>query len=74
MAYLMVNPKSSWKIRFLGHVLQGREVWLNEGNLSLGEKGCDICIPLTINEKIILREQADNLFVDAGKARVRVNG
>ncbi|HGB8175048.1 TPA: hypothetical protein ACIWDP_004397, partial [Salmonella enterica subsp. enterica serovar Saintpaul] len=35
MAYLMVNPKSSWKIRFLGHVLQGREVWLNEGNLSL---------------------------------------
>ncbi|HFW3724526.1 TPA: hypothetical protein ACLGOI_004830, partial [Salmonella enterica] len=24
MAYLMVNPKSSWKIRFLGHVLQGR--------------------------------------------------
>ncbi|ECS2098714.1 TPA: EscD/YscD/HrpQ family type III secretion system inner membrane ring protein, partial [Salmonella enterica] len=68
MAYLMVNPKSSWKIRFLGHVLQGREVWLNEGNLSLGEKGCDICIPLTINEKIILREQADNLFVDAGKA------
>ncbi|WP_261745782.1 hypothetical protein, partial [Salmonella enterica] len=23
MAYLMVNPKSSWKIRFLGHVLQG---------------------------------------------------
>ncbi|HFW2008769.1 TPA: hypothetical protein ACIA3O_004361, partial [Salmonella enterica subsp. enterica serovar Saintpaul] len=21
MAYLMVNPKSSWKIRFLGHVL-----------------------------------------------------
>ncbi|HFW5934870.1 TPA: hypothetical protein ACIB1D_004311, partial [Salmonella enterica subsp. enterica serovar Enteritidis] len=26
MAYLMVNPKSSWKIRFLGHVLQGREV------------------------------------------------
>lgn len=52
MAYLMVNPKSSWKIRFLGHVLQGREVWLNEGNLSLGEKGCDICIPLTINEKL----------------------
>ncbi|EIN7104648.1 EscD/YscD/HrpQ family type III secretion system inner membrane ring protein, partial [Salmonella enterica subsp. enterica serovar Typhimurium] len=74
MAYLMVNPKSSWKIRFLGHVLQGREVWLNEGNLSLGEKGCDICIPLAINEKIILREQADSLFVDAGKARVRVNG
>lgn len=56
---------------FLGHVLQGREVWLNEGNLSLGEKGCDICIPLTINEKIILREQADSLFVDAGKARVK---
>ncbi|MEQ1362372.1 hypothetical protein ABLW40_16185, partial [Salmonella enterica] len=28
----MQIPKSSWKIRFLGHVLQGREVWLNEGN------------------------------------------
>ncbi len=25
-------------------------------------------------KKIILREQADSLFVDAGKARVRVNG
>ncbi|ASG88161.1 type III secretion system inner membrane ring subunit SctD [Salmonella enterica] len=74
MAYLMANPQSSWKIRFLGRLLQGREVWLNEGSLSLGEKGCDICIPLTINGKIVLREQEDSLFIDAGKARVRVNG
>ncbi|EAW1036408.1 EscD/YscD/HrpQ family type III secretion system inner membrane ring protein [Salmonella enterica] len=74
MAYLMANLKSCWKIRFLGHLLQGREIWLNEGSLSLGEKGCDICIPLTINGKIVLREQEESLFVDAGKARVRVNG
>lgn len=74
MAYLMDNMKNCWKIRFLGHLLQGREIWLNEGNLSLGEKGCDICIPLTINGKIVLREQEESLFVDAGKARVRVNG
>ncbi|MGG5979519.1 type III secretion system inner membrane ring subunit SctD [Salmonella enterica] len=74
MAYLMANPTSSWKIRFLDRLLQGREVWLNEGRLSLGEKGCDICIPLTINGKIVLREQEESLFVDAGKARVRVNG
>lgn len=58
----------------MGHLLQGREIWLNEGSLSLGEKGCDICIPLTINGKIVLREQEESLFVDAGKARVRVNG
>lgn len=74
MAYLMANPTSSWKICFLDRLLQGREVWLNEGRLSLGEKGCDICIPLTINGKIVLREQEESLFVDAGKARVRVNG
>ncbi|EIZ7315725.1 EscD/YscD/HrpQ family type III secretion system inner membrane ring protein [Salmonella enterica] len=74
MAYLMANPTSSWKIRFLDRLLQGREVWLNEGRLSLGEKGCDICIPLTINGKIVLREQEESLFVDAGKAKVRVNG
>ncbi|EBE4780430.1 EscD/YscD/HrpQ family type III secretion system inner membrane ring protein [Salmonella enterica] len=74
MAYLMANPTSSWKIRFLDRLLQGREVWLNEGRLSLGEKGCDIFIPLTINGKIVLREQEESLFVDAGKARVRVNG
>ncbi|EEJ3289929.1 EscD/YscD/HrpQ family type III secretion system inner membrane ring protein [Salmonella enterica subsp. diarizonae] len=74
MAYIMANPTSSWKIRFLDRLLQGREVWLNEGRLSLGEKGCDICIPLTINGKIVLREQEESLFVDAGKARVRVNG
>ncbi|EDS7585504.1 EscD/YscD/HrpQ family type III secretion system inner membrane ring protein [Salmonella enterica subsp. diarizonae] len=74
MAYLMANPTSSWKIRFLDRLLQGREVWLNEGRLSLGEKGGDICIPLTINGKIVLREQEESLFVDAGKARVRVNG
>ncbi|ECK8185719.1 EscD/YscD/HrpQ family type III secretion system inner membrane ring protein [Salmonella enterica subsp. diarizonae] len=74
MVYLMANPTSSWKIRFLDRLLQGREVWLNEGRLSLGEKGCDICIPLTINGKIVLREQEESLFVDAGKARVRVNG
>ncbi|EGY8940518.1 EscD/YscD/HrpQ family type III secretion system inner membrane ring protein [Salmonella enterica subsp. diarizonae serovar 60:r:z] len=74
MTYLMANPTSSWKIRFLDRLLQGREVWLNEGRLSLGEKGCDICIPLTINGKIVLREQEESLFVDAGKARVRVNG
>lgn len=33
----MVNPRAL-ENTFLGHVLQGREVWLNEGNLSLGRK------------------------------------
>ncbi|MGK4855849.1 hypothetical protein ACSMCS_23545, partial [Salmonella enterica] len=36
-------------MRFLGNVLQCREVWLTEGNQSLGETGCDICLQLTIN-------------------------
>lgn len=63
-----------WKIRFLGEVLQGREVWLNEGHLSLGEQGCDLCIPLTENEKIVLTERGGRLFVDAGKAKIRING
>ncbi|ECG8588936.1 EscD/YscD/HrpQ family type III secretion system inner membrane ring protein [Salmonella enterica subsp. salamae] len=74
MVYHMTNPESRWKIRFLGYLLQGREVWLREGTLSLGEKGCDICIPLTINGKIVLKERGESLFIDAGKARVRVNG
>lgn len=39
-----------------------------------GRKDAIFVFRLLINEKIILREQADNLFVDAGKARVRVNG
>lgn len=65
---------NQWKIRLLGSVLQGREVWLSEGRLSLGEHGCDLCIPLNQNEKIVLFSQAGQLFVEAGKARLLVNG
>lgn len=63
-----------WKIRLLGNLLQGREVWLTDGRLSLGEQECDVCIPLTTNGKIVLYEQQGSLFVDAGKANVRLNG
>lgn len=65
---------NQWKIRLLGNLLQGREVWLIDGRLSLGEKECDICIPLTTNEKIVLYEQQGHLFIDAGTASVRLNG
>ena len=65
---------NQWKIRLLGNLLQGREIWITNGRLSLGEQECDICIPLTVNEKIVLYEEQGNLFIDAGKANVRLNG
>lgn len=65
---------NNWKIRMLSRLLAGREVWLTEGRLSLGEQGCDICIPLTTNGNIVLYEQQGCLFVEAGKASIRLNG
>lgn len=67
----MDNP---WKIRLLSGVLQGREVWLTEDRLTLGEHGCDLCIPLTQDEKISLFSKEGKLFVEAGQAQLRVNG
>lgn len=65
---------NAWKIRLLGGVLHGREVWLHEGQLSLGERGCDLCIPLDIEGCVRLLVDDGQLFVDAGKAPIRVNG
>lgn len=65
---------SEWKIRLLGGVLHGREVWLSERRLSVGERGCDLCIPLNNQGKIILSATDGQMFIDAGNAPVRVNG
>lgn len=65
---------NAWKIRLLGGLLHGREIWLSEGRLSVGERGCDLCIPLNIKGNVVLLVKDDRLFVDAGKAPVRVNG
>ncbi|CNL19141.1 type III secretion system inner membrane ring subunit SctD [Yersinia aldovae] len=65
---------SEWKIRLLGGVLHGREVWLSDGQLSVGERGCDLCIPLDNEGKVILSAMNGQLFIDAGNAIVRVNG
>lgn len=65
---------SGWKIRLLGGLLQGREVWVHEGSLTLAERGGDVCIPLSTNEKIVLCEKDGCLFVEARKSRIWVNG
>lgn len=65
---------SEWKIRLLGGVLQGREVWLADGHLSVGERDCDLCVPLCGGDRLELTATAAGLMIHAGSAPVRVNG
>ncbi|MGG2142970.1 type III secretion system inner membrane ring subunit SctD [Symbiopectobacterium sp. RP] len=66
--------ESTWKIRLLGGVLHGREVWLSEGRLSIGERECDLCIPLQAASRIELAVVDGQLYANAEKVSVRVNG
>ncbi|MCW2481559.1 type III secretion system inner membrane ring subunit SctD, partial [Candidatus Symbiopectobacterium sp. NZEC135] len=52
----------------------GREVWLSEGRLSIGERECDLCIPLLVASRIELAIADGQLYVNAEKVSVRVNG
>jgi type III secretion protein D len=65
---------SEWKIRLLGGVLHGREVWLADGHLSVGERGCDLCIPLCGGDKLEFTATPEGLLINTGGAPVRVNG
>ena len=65
---------NEWKIRLLGGVLQGREIWLTDGRLTLGERGCDLCVPLDNEGTVALSVTDGKMFIDAGIAAVRVNG
>ncbi|ECX2002015.1 EscD/YscD/HrpQ family type III secretion system inner membrane ring protein [Salmonella enterica subsp. enterica serovar Newport] len=64
---------SEWKIRLLGGVLHGREVWLVDGHLSVGERGCDLCIPLCGGDRLEFTATKAGLLINAGGAPVRVN-
>lgn len=66
--------ENTWKIRLLGGVLHGREVWLSEGRLSIGERECDLCIPLLVASRIELTHADGQLYINAEKVSVRVNG
>ncbi|MGL5700111.1 MAG: type III secretion system inner membrane ring subunit SctD [Kluyvera sp.] len=63
-----------WKIRLLGGLLHGREVWLADGHLSVGERGCDLCLPLRGGDKLEFTSTAEGLLINPGSAAVRVNG
>lgn len=65
---------SEWKIRLLGGVLHGREVWLADGHLSVGERGCDLCIPLCGDGRLEFTATPAGLLINTGGAPVRVNG
>lgn len=65
---------SEWKVRLLGGVLHGREVWLTDGHLSIGERGCDLCVPLHSDGKLVLSVTDGQMFIDARGATVQVNG
>lgn len=66
--------ENTWKIRLLGGVLHGREVWLSEARLSIGERDCNLCIPLLAASRIELAIADGQLYVNAEKVPVRVNG
>ncbi len=66
--------ENTWKIRLLGGVLHGREVWLSEGRLSIGERDCDLCIPLQAASRIELAVVDGQLYANVEKVSVRVNG
>ena len=63
-----------WRIRLLNGVLQGREVRLYQGRLLIGEQGCDLCVPVRQNARILFEDRQNQLFVSAGDIPVRVNG
>ncbi|KML18200.1 type III secretion protein [Leclercia adecarboxylata] len=63
-----------WKIRLLGGVLDGREIWLVDGNLTVGERGCDLCIPLCGGDRLEFTATQAGLLINTGGAPVRVNG
>lgn len=65
---------NQWKIRLLGGVLHGREIGLPDAGLTLGERGCDVCLPLTRVARVALTIKAGKLYADAGGAPMRVNG
>lgn len=65
---------SEWKIRLLGGVLHGREVCLADGHLSVGERGCDLCIPLCGGDRLEFTATQAGLLINTGGAPVRVNG
>lgn len=65
---------NEWKIRLLGGVLHGREVWLADGHLSVGERGCDLCIPLSGGDRLEFTATPGGLLINTGGAPVRVNG
>ncbi|WP_174249753.1 hypothetical protein [Candidatus Sodalis sp. SoCistrobi] len=49
---------NQWKIRLIDGVLHGREIGLPDAGLTLGERGCDVCLPLTRAAKIALTIKA----------------
>lgn len=63
-----------WKIRLLGGVLHGREIWLADGHLSVGERGCDLCIPLCGGTRLEFTATQAGLFINTEGAPIRVNG
>lgn len=65
---------NQWKIRLIDGVLHGREIGLPDAGLTLGERGCDVCLPLTRAAKIALTIKDGKLYIDTGGAPVRVNG
>lgn len=65
---------SQWKIRLLGGVLNGREIILHQGTLSIGEQQCDLLLPLQGHSHLTLTVEAEQLFINTGGAPLRVNG
>ncbi|CRL45279.1 hypothetical protein SGGMMB4_02894 [Sodalis glossinidius str. 'morsitans'] len=65
---------NQWQIRLLGGALHGREIKLPDTGLTLGERGCDVCLPLIGTARVALRIDAGKLYVDADGAAARVNG
>lgn len=65
---------NEWKIRLLGGVLHGREICLAGGSLSVGERGCDLCIPLCGGDRLEFTATPEGLLINTGEAPVRING
>lgn len=63
-----------WKIRFLGGELHGREVWITDNQLTIGERDCDLCLPLDNEGHIVFRVIDDSLYIDATSPCIKVNG
>lgn len=65
---------NEWKIRLLGGVLHGREVCLAGGSLSVGERGCDLCIPLHGGDRLEFTATPAGLMINTEGVPVRING